>query len=225
MKPSKENGMTMGGWSSGTDAKIRELLGVSERQFLQQGYDLDLFDACRFHWDHPHSEVRKMTADNNERPADLLFWFKDGACSKYEARVKADVGVSIGRTDSKRALGFQIFKGKKMVADFVLNRDQVAELATYLQHCALGRLRKPLGRKKTQVSLVALNSPKHRLHMELESAASDVHPGYHDDGEGMVEIEKGAPEGARLVAWFKKTHPQKAARIEKAFTKELWGEG
>ena len=41
----------------------------------------------------------------NERPADLVFWFKDGFVGGYNARVPADVEVSIGRTNSKRALG------------------------------------------------------------------------------------------------------------------------
>ena len=39
--------------------------------------------------------------------------------------------------------------------DFVLDRDQVAALAAYLQHCALPRLEKPLGRKRRQMSLAA----------------------------------------------------------------------
>jgi hypothetical protein len=64
------------------------------------------------------------------------------------------VAVSIGRTDSKRGLGFLVTNGKKEM-DFVLDRDQVAELAAFL-HCALGQLRKPLGRKPKQMSLAAL---------------------------------------------------------------------
>jgi hypothetical protein len=42
---------------------------------------------------------------NDERPARLLVWFRDGMCGGYDARVPADVEVSIGRTDSKQALG------------------------------------------------------------------------------------------------------------------------
>jgi hypothetical protein len=38
--------------------------------------------------------------------------------------------------------------------------------------------------------------------------------------DGFVEII--GPEGKALVAWFKKTHPKDAARIERTFTKELW---
>jgi hypothetical protein len=63
MKPNKENGVTMGGWSSATDAKIRELLGLSEQLFLRGDHDLDLFDACRFHWDHPGIPIRDDPAN------------------------------------------------------------------------------------------------------------------------------------------------------------------
>jgi hypothetical protein len=60
----------------------------------------------------------------------------------------------IGRTYSKRALGFIVSRGKARV-DFVLDTDQVAELAAYLQ-IALPGLLKPLGRKPDQISLAAL---------------------------------------------------------------------
>lgn len=70
---------------------------------------------------------------NRERPADLLFWIGDGHCSGYKARVAAEVEVSIGRTNSKRGLGFLVTVGNRTI-DFVLDRDQVAELAAYLQH-------------------------------------------------------------------------------------------
>jgi hypothetical protein len=77
-----------------------------------------------------------------ERPANLLLWLGDGHCCPYKARVAADIQVSIGRTNSKRALGFLISKGGELVSDFVLNRDQVAELATFIRFNA-NRLRKP----------------------------------------------------------------------------------
>jgi hypothetical protein len=94
-----------------------------------------------------------------ERPADLLFWLKDGTSAPYEARVPADVEVSIGRTDSELALGFWITTTaeRKHTADFVLDRDQVAELAAFMQ-LQLARLRKPLGRKPDQISFVAMTS-------------------------------------------------------------------
>jgi hypothetical protein len=164
---------------------------------------------------------RLPTKQRGERPADILFWFRDGTLSSYRARVTANTEVSIGRTDSKRALGFVVTSGKAQV-DFVLDRDQVAELAAFLQQCALPRLLKPLGPKRSQMSLAALNSPKRRLHMALEKAATSAHPGWHVVDDNTLEADDGAPQGAKLVAWFKKTHPRDVARIEQALTKKLW---
>jgi hypothetical protein len=96
-----------------------------------------------------------MTKALNERPADLLFWWKDGACRNCRARVTADTEVSIGRTNSKRALGFVVTQGRKSV-DFVLDKDQVSELAAFLG-MSLPRLLKPLGRKKQQLSLARIS--------------------------------------------------------------------
>jgi hypothetical protein len=92
-------------------------------------------------------EVAGQAMTDTERPAELLFWFGDGACTPCYARLAADVEVSIGRTNSERALGFSVRKGRKEVIDFVLDRDQVAELAAFLR-LALPRLRKPLGRRR-----------------------------------------------------------------------------
>jgi hypothetical protein len=105
-----------------------------------------------------HKAKTRRVGATNERPADLLFWYGDGRCAPYKARVNADAEISIGRTDSKRALGFIVTNGEKQV-DFVLNKDQVVELAAYLQ-CALGGLRKPLGRKQNQISLAARDLAK-----------------------------------------------------------------
>ena len=96
---------------------------------------------------------RVKGGQKGERAADLLFWFGDGFHAPYRARVAADTEVSIGRTNSKRALGFRISRGRAQM-DFVLNRDQVTELAAYLQ-CQLPRLLKPLGRKPEQISIAA----------------------------------------------------------------------
>jgi hypothetical protein len=108
------------------------------------------------------------------------------------------------------------------VIDFVLGKDQVAELAAYMQHCVY--LLDPPGRKRKQngLSFVAMNTPKQRLFQELESAAKKAHPTYREIevDEGMFEIEGEPKEG--LVAWFKKNRPKQAARIERAFTKRLW---
>ena len=91
-----------------------------------------------------------MKRKANEQPTDLLFWLADGSCGRFRARVAADTELSIGQ----RALGFIVSRGKARV-DFVLDTDQVAELAAYLQ-IALPGLLKPLGRKPDQISLAAL---------------------------------------------------------------------
>jgi hypothetical protein len=105
---------------------------------------------------------RRSNPYPNERPADLIFWFRNGSCGGYCARVKACREVSIGRTDSKRGLGFIVSWGPKNEnwIDFVLDKDQVAELAAYLKHCP--PLLKPLGRKRNQMSLAAMYAPKHQ---------------------------------------------------------------
>jgi hypothetical protein len=57
-----------------------------------------------------------MTAEKiapDERPANLLLWVEDGKCYPCRARVTADTEVSIGRTDSKRALGFVVSSRKR----------------------------------------------------------------------------------------------------------------
>jgi hypothetical protein len=100
---------------------------------------------------------RKVISRKDERPADLSFWLKDGLAVDYCARVAASTEVSIGRT-IKRALGFIVTRGDTSM-DFVLDRDQVAELAAYLQHYCPALL-KPLGRKQNQLSLVALHRSK-----------------------------------------------------------------
>jgi hypothetical protein len=101
-------------------------------------------------------QQQQIVADGvaDERPADLLFWFRDGHLATCRARVTADTEVSIGRTDSKRALGFIVMQGKTDVA-FVLDKDQVTELAAFLNMQAR-RLFKPLGRKKQQLSLARI---------------------------------------------------------------------
>jgi hypothetical protein len=89
-----------------------------------------------------------------ERPAELLFWLADGALMGFKPRVPPEVEVSLGRTDSKRALGFVVSRGDVMM-DFVLDKDQVVELAAYLE-LALPRLLEPRGRKlDQQISLAA----------------------------------------------------------------------
>jgi hypothetical protein len=156
----------------------------------------------------------------NERPADLVFWFRDGSGGGCDARVEASARVSIGRTDSKRALGFVVSRGETRI-DFVLDKDQVAELAAYLRNCP--SLLKPLEPKRNQTSfLAAMFAPKQCLFRELEAAARKAHPECREIEveEGVVEVE--GPQGKKLVNWFKKNRPKQAARIERAFTKKLW---
>ena len=91
-------------------------------------------------------------SETNERPAALRFLTSDGKGLLFEARVPAEVEVFIGRTGSKRAMGFLISGGDQMMS-FVLNKDQVAELAAYLNGFLPGLL-EPRGRKPQQMSLV-----------------------------------------------------------------------
>src|SRR5207253_1913725 len=97
----------------------------------------------------------------------------------------------IGRTDSKRALGFVVTNGDKTV-DFVLDRDQVAELAAFLKLSALPGLRQPLGRKQRQLMFASpMNNPKRRLFMRLENAATEAHPGWHRMPDNCYEVDEG----------------------------------
>jgi hypothetical protein len=102
-----------------------------------------------------------MTA-SNEWPADIVFWFKDGMCCSYRARAAAGVEISIGLADSMRGLGFIVSRGDTSI-DFVLDRDQVTELAAYLQGIAHPRMLTPRGRKRNKISIAAMVSiPKKR---------------------------------------------------------------
>jgi hypothetical protein len=126
-----------------------------------------------------------QTRNLDERSADLRLWFRDGMVGGWSARVKACREVSVGRTNSKRGLGFVVTRDAKgpawgwkkgaQVVDFVLNKDQVAQLAAYMQNCI--SLLKPLGPKQTGMNLVATFAPKQRLFMELEQAAQKSAPG------------------------------------------------
>ena len=89
---------------------------------------------------------KQRTLNNAEKPAEISFWLKDGSCAACKPRQTAETQVSIGRTDSKRALGF-IVKRHDTRIDFVLDKEQTADLAAYL-HLMDGGLSKPLGRRK-----------------------------------------------------------------------------
>jgi len=91
-----------------------------------------------------------------ETPAILDCWLGDGSLIRFEPRKEArDMRLSLGRTNSKRALGFLVKRSDANIASFVLDREQVVELAAYLQ-CTLPRLLKPTGRKRDQLSLAAM---------------------------------------------------------------------
>ena len=68
-------------------------------------------------------------------------------CDAADSR--SDTEVSIGRTNSKRALGFIVTRGSKTM-DFVLNKDQVHKLAFYLTKQE-ARLLKPRSRNAKPV--------------------------------------------------------------------------
>jgi hypothetical protein len=151
-----------------------------------------------------------------ERPANLSLWYCDGAGGGDPVK-GAEVEVSIGRAASKRTLGFVVVKGKdqERIADFVLTRDQVCSLIAYLRFTALPALR---GRKRP---LHTMNDPMFRLTKELEDAAIDAHPGWRKIDDHIIEQDELAPDGDKLIKWFKKTHPRKAARIEREFTRGI----
>jgi len=70
-----------------------------------------------------------------------------------------------------------------------------------------------------------MTSPRVRLDMELLEAARKLHPGWHfegDDNDENWSWEDDAPDGAKLLKWFERTHPRKAQRIKRNFTKRLW---
>jgi hypothetical protein len=69
----------------------------------------------------PTVKRRPKNRQTDERLADLSLWTKDGSVFSYDARVEADTEVSIGRTNSKRALGFVVSRGDTQM-DFVLMR-------------------------------------------------------------------------------------------------------
>jgi hypothetical protein len=90
-----------------------------------------------------------------EKPTDINFWWKNGSCtldrvSGYTNPTKAETELSIGRTNSKLALGFIVTRGDQCM-DFVLDRKQVENLFEYLK-IQIPRLKK--GRAKRNDRLV-----------------------------------------------------------------------
>src|SRR5262249_12549180 len=100
---------------------------------------------------------RPRSPFEHERSTDLSLWFADGFGGNSNARLHADMEVSIGRTNSMRGMGFVVgvagefrqlnwtrHDDKQM--SFVLDRDQCAELVFYLR-AQLKGLRRPIGRR------------------------------------------------------------------------------
>jgi hypothetical protein len=176
---------------------------------------------------------RPRSPFKDERSCDLRLWPQNGSCCGPKARFAAEVVLSVGRTGSKRGMGFLLYavdhkklpRFKNDQIDFVLDRDQVEDLMRYLQ-AQLNRLCRPLGPKTADSRMwAAFRNPAFRLERALENAAIEAHPGWHKDDpeEGLWSRDPGTPEGAKLIKWFKKTHPRKARRIEREFTKRLGG--
>jgi len=84
--------------------------------------------------DKAQERRRRAAKKEDERPADLELWTGDGQGAPCPARQgkPASVQVSIGRTDSERALGFSIHDGKTI--NFVLNRAQVETLLHFCRY-------------------------------------------------------------------------------------------
>ena len=80
-----------------------------------------------------------------ELPAELWLWFGDGAVARFPGEGKSATVVSVGRTDSERAMGFRITDGDDEIARFVLSRGQVEHLAGFLARSLSGLKR---GRKR-----------------------------------------------------------------------------
>jgi hypothetical protein len=133
--------------------------------------------------------------------------------------------------------------------NFVLDREQVAALIELL-HFKLPGLRRRRGRKSDSLAVLRMTNPTYRLNTELELAAMKAHPGWrqikdlampkaaaspNDPAEWIKDsdelplgadddwtAEPGTPDGVKLIKWFYQTHPRKAQRIERDFTKRLW---
>jgi hypothetical protein len=185
---------------------------------------------------------RPRSPFKDERSTDLHLWIRDGAGGGCNARLHADMELSIGRTNSMRGMGFVVgvaddlrqlnwtrHDDKQM--SFVLDRDQCAELIAYLR-AQLKGLRRPIGRRTDSFWFSSMTDPHFRLNCELQQAAMEAHPGWkrdldfaderdHNNSENWI-CDPGAPDGIKLIKWFERTHPHKAKRIEREFSKRLW---
>jgi hypothetical protein len=97
---------------------------------------------------------RPKSKYKNEQSTDVILWPKDGCLCSHDARVDATTELFVGRTNSKRAIGFVITRGKQQI-DFVLDRDQVENLAAFL-NASLAGLSKPAGRRRPYLNFADL---------------------------------------------------------------------
>lgn len=80
----------------------------------------------------------------DEQSADLWLWARNGCLDCFSPRPGLPV-VSVGRTDSRRALGFTFREARgQELAAFVLDRAQVKALRDYLD----GQLRRLKGKAR-----------------------------------------------------------------------------
>jgi hypothetical protein len=83
---------------------------------------------------------------DTEQSVEVTVWMGDGFCGSYPGGDSSWPELSIGRTDSKQALGFIIHdQERKAITAFVLNREQLKHLIPYFQG-QLRRLKK--GKKR-----------------------------------------------------------------------------
>lgn len=95
---------------------------------------------------------------DNEKPAKLVLWMMNGSVFDCEPPNHADIKVSVGRTNSKEALGFVVTNGEDRMM-FVLDKYQVAELAAYCL-IQLKRLKKRRGPKPVMMCVDILERKK-----------------------------------------------------------------
>ena len=106
-----------------------------------------------------------------EQSVSLWLWLGDGALlAPFQGDRDSPVEVSVGRTDSKRAIGFRVTgKGKNVL--FVLNREQVELLSNFLDR-SVSRL-KPPRRTNGHAALLLGGPGKRRKHyLQAQKAAS-----------------------------------------------------
>jgi hypothetical protein len=101
-----------------------------------------------------------------KRPANMSLWWGNGEVASYKARIPAEVEVSLGLTGrGEGQMGFIIYQRGNRIMDFVLDRDQVAELGAYLARF-LTKLSKPRGGNPLRLSPAA----KELMSMNREAA-------------------------------------------------------